>query len=182
MPVIERHSPNNLYLRKWGFKPSWSNMLLINAKAEKLTESKVWKSAFLESRCIIPANYFIEWKVIDGAKQPILIRLKSKEMFGMAGLVLNQTTTIGKEEQVYVDITTSPNLLMEKIHARMTAILRISDEDDWLNPDTEAERLLKMLEPFPTDQMEAFPIDPKINSVKNNYQELIAPYGEYINA
>lgn len=194
MPVIERHSPNNVYFRKWGYYTNFyksklvdgkwqrvsSPMFLINAKAEKLMDSKVWNEAFRESRCIIPANYFLEWKVVEGKKQPILIRLKSKQLFGMAGLVLTQKKEDGSEEQVFVDITTEPNFLMEKIHARMTAILRPEDEDDWLNPDTEPDRLIKMLDPFPSDQMEAFPIDPKINSVKNNYKDLISPSGDLI--
>lgn len=181
MPVIERHSPNSLHLASWGYKPGWSKMLLINAKTEKLMESRVWKTAFLENRCIIPANYFIEWKVVDGAKQPILIKLKNRSLFGMAGLVFEQEGKAGVEK-VYVDITTSPNSLLEKIHARMTSILRPEDEDGWLNPDTEPERLLKMLEPYPTSEMEAYPIDQRINSPRNNDVSLIKPTGAPITA
>lgn len=173
MPVIERHSPNSLYRRRWGVQPGWSKILLINAQAEKLTESKLWKKAFLESRCIIPANYFFEWKKTNNGKQPYLIKLKGGKSFGFAGLILSYLNEKKEEVTGFVIITTKPNQLMKEIHIRMPAILRKDDEDDWLNPDySEPDRLLRMLTPYPSDDMELYQVSSLVNSPKNNYPEI----------
>ena len=34
----------------------------------------------------MPADGFYEWQKVDGGKQPMLIRLRSGELFGFAGL------------------------------------------------------------------------------------------------
>ena len=176
MPVVERHSPNSLHLRQWGIQPAWSKMFLINAQASKLSTSKVWSKAFRESRCIIPASYFYEWKRLDDGKQPFLIRLKNNEMMGFAGLVVTYKDNTGEEKEGFVIITTEPNELMEKIHNRMPVILRRSDEEEWLNPDiTESEKLEKFLNPYPAQEMEAYPISSQVNSPKNNYPEITNP-------
>ncbi len=176
IPVVERHSPNSLHLREWGIKPSWSKMLLINAQASKLATSKVWSRAFRENRVIIPASFFYEWKRLDDGKQPFLIQLKNKEMMGFAGLLVTYKSDKGEEKEGVVIITTEPNELMEKIHNRMPVILRREDEDDWLNPDiTEPKKLEKILSPYPTDEMEAYPISSQVNSPKNNYPEITNP-------
>jgi len=177
MPVIERHSPNSLHLRKWGVKPSWNpKLFLINAKAEGVATSNIWKRAFIESRCIVPASYFFEWKVLSDGKQPYLIKLKHEKMFGFASLLVTYHDEKKEEQQGYVIITTTPNSLMENIHNRMPVILRKEDEDEWLNPDVvEPEKLLKLLNPYPTAEMEAYPVASLVNTPKNNFKEVTNP-------
>lgn len=174
MPIVERHSPNGLYLRKWGIQPSWSKMLLINAQAEKLTTSSIWKKALIEGRCIIPASYFFEWKRLSDSKQPYLIKLKNEKLFGMAGLIVRYHNDKNEEKEGYVIITTTPNRLMSAIHNRMPVILRKEDEDEWLNPDNvEEEKLMKLLNPYPADEMEDYPISTLVNTPKNNFPEIL---------
>jgi putative SOS response-associated peptidase YedK len=176
MPVVEKHSPNSLHLRRWGIQPGWSKIFLINAQAEKLASSGLWKKAFLENRVIIPANYFFEWKRTTDGKEPFLIRLKSKDLMGFAGLNVKYHDKEGKEKEGYVIITTKPNSLMEKIHNRMPVILRKEDESEWLNPDNnEIDRLEKMLDPFPSNEMEDYKISSLVNSPKNNFPEITKP-------
>lgn len=176
MPVVERHSPNSVHLRKWGIQPAWSKMFLINAQSEKLATSSLWKKAFMESRCIIPASFFYEWKKDADGKQPYLIKLKKQNLFGLAGILVRYHDDKKKEHEGYIIITTTPNSLMEKIHNRMPAILRKEDEDEWLNPDNvEPEKLLKLINPFPASEMEAYQISSLVNSPKNNFPEIIKP-------
>lgn len=176
MPVVERQSPNSAHLRKWGIQPGWSKMLLINAQAEKLTSSSLWSKAFIENRCIIPATYFFEWKRLSDGKQPYLIKLKNQRLFGFAGLLVKHHDAKKQEKDGYVIITTTPNFLMEKIHTRMPVILRRENEDEWLDPDNvEAEKLLKLLNPYTASEMEAYPISSLVNSPKNNFKEILNP-------
>jgi len=177
MPIIERHSPNSLHERKWGIQPSWSKMFLINAQASKLATSKVWSKAFRESRCIVPANFFYEWKRLSDEKLPYLIRLKSKEIMGLAGLVVEYRDAKGETKNGYVIITTEPNSLMEEIHNRMPVILNKEDEEAWLNPDnTEPDQLEKFLRSYPSSEMEAYPVSSLVNSPKNNFPEITKEY------
>lgn len=176
MPVVERHSPNSLHLRTWGIQPGWLKKLLINAQAEKLAASSVWKKAFIESRCIIPASFFYEWKRLPDGKQPYLIKLKNQDLFGFAGLLINYHDEKKENKLGYVIITTQANHLMENIHIRMPVILRKENESEWLNPDNgEIEKLLQLLDPYPESEMEAYPISSQVNSPNNNFPEITKP-------
>lgn len=176
-PVIERHSPNSVHLRKWGVFPGFmKGGVLINAQAEKLAHSPVWKRAFLESRCIVPFSYFYEWKVLKKGKQPYLIHLKNKELMGFAGLVVTTKNKDGEEHTGYVIITTEANPLMREIHNtkhRMPVILEKKDEDDWLNPDNaDPDELMKLLKQYPESKMEAYPVSSLVNKPSNNSEEI----------
>lgn len=178
MPVIERHSPNSAHLRTWGVQPAWSPMLLINAKIEKLVDSRVWNKAFTSSRVIVPASYFIEWqKLEDNSKQPYVIRLKSKEIYGFAGLLVTTKDKEGNEKSGFVIITQEAGQFMNPIHHRQPAILKRKNEEEWLNPDNvEPEYLLSLLEPFPyEDEMEKFPVSSLVNKPANNFPEILKP-------
>jgi putative SOS response-associated peptidase YedK len=172
--TIVRHSPNSLDLMRWGFMPGWAKdkkgvRELINAKAEGLSTSKTFKKAFQFQRCIIPASFFFEWQKGESGKTPYCIKVKGEEVFGFAGLYFEVDG-----EHHCVIITTAPNDLMEPIHNRMPAILRREDEDRWLNPDqTEPEILLPMLESFPAELMEAYPVSTAVNSPRNKSAEVI---------
>jgi putative SOS response-associated peptidase YedK len=57
--------------------------------AETLATSGVFRSSVSKYRCIIPADGFYEWRMIDldkKTKQPMYMRLRDKEMIGFAGL------------------------------------------------------------------------------------------------
>jgi putative SOS response-associated peptidase YedK len=178
MPIIERHSPNSVHLRKWGMQPVWSPMYLINAKIEKLATSRFWSKPFQTSRVIVPASYFIEWqKLEDKSKQPYIIRLKSKEMYGFAGLLVSTKDEKGNDMEGYVIITQPAGEFMSDIHHRQPCILKKEDEDAWLNPDiVESEKLLPLLTPFPYEsEMEKFPVSSLVNKPANNFPELLKP-------
>lgn len=46
---------------KWGFERFDGKGVLINARAETVTQLKTFRKSFLERRCLIPANGFYEW-------------------------------------------------------------------------------------------------------------------------
>jgi len=77
---------------RWGLVPSWAKEisagnLLFNARSEALAEKPAFKRPFSKQRCVILADGFYEWKAIpdERRKQPVYIRLKSREVFGLAG-------------------------------------------------------------------------------------------------
>ncbi len=46
---------------RWGFERFDRKGVLINARAETVTERQTFRKSFLERRCLIPANGFYEW-------------------------------------------------------------------------------------------------------------------------
>src|SRR5260370_40390216 len=59
----------------------------INAKAETITTSPAYREAIKRRRCLVPADWFYEWKKIDAKmKQPYAIALNDGSLFAFAGL------------------------------------------------------------------------------------------------
>ena len=53
---------------------------------------------------------------------------------------------------------------MEPIHDRMPVILKPEDYDLWLDPEAKDPELLKpLLRPYPSEEMIAEPVGPKVN-------------------
>jgi putative SOS response-associated peptidase YedK len=85
--------------------------------------------------------------------------LKDRGLFAIAGIydVWTDPQT-GTEVFSYAMVTVEPDAVVGEVHARMPAIFASrEDEQDWINPDiTEADRLLSLLNPFPSDRIEGW--------------------------
>jgi putative SOS response-associated peptidase YedK len=178
MPVVVRNSPNRLMEMQWGLIPSWSKepraqFSTINARAETITKSPVFRGPFKSRRCLVPASGFYEWQRTEQGKQPFCIRLKDAELFAFAGLYDVWHDADGNELYSYTVITTVPNDLVASIHNRMPVILRQADEDAWLDKESEPARLLALLKAYPADQMEAYPVSRAVNNPANEGAELM---------
>jgi putative SOS response-associated peptidase YedK len=172
--------PTALWAR-WGLVPFWANGSAnrrpppINARAETLASSPMFRDALVNGRCLIPATGFYEWQTQPGSglKVPLHITLKSDELFAFAGLWApgkhggTATATI---------VTCGPNDLLASIHNRMPVILRREDEALWLDPAvTNPDQLLHLLRPYPAEAMAAYEVSPLVNSFQNDGAELIQP-------
>jgi putative SOS response-associated peptidase YedK len=178
MPVVVRNSPNRLVEMQWGLIPSWSKepraqFSTINARAETITKSPVFRGPFKSRRCLVPASGFYEWQRTERGKQPFCIRLKDTELFAFAGLYDVWHDADGNELYSYTVITTAPNDLVASIHNRMPVILPQEDEDAWLDKASDPARLLALLKAYPADKMEAYPVSRAVNSPANEGAELM---------
>ena len=179
--VQRRQGPPVAQIATWGFKPYW--MLSgrrkrpppINARAETLTDSPMFREALAGRRCLIVADGFYEWQreVGNTTPAPVYIRLTSHELFAFAGLWAPGKP--GSPPSAAI-VTTQPNELMAPIHNRMPVILRPEHELLWLNPCVRTpEHVLPLLVPFPSAPMEAYHVAPLVNSFQNDGPELILP-------
>jgi putative SOS response-associated peptidase YedK len=160
----------------WGLKPFWlksSRPPPINARAESLTSSPMFRDALTTGRCLIPASGFYEWRALGSKqRQPMHIQLVDKGVFAFAGLWLPPARHGGLPTAAI--ITTRPNELMATIHTRMPAILRPEDEATWLDSAlTRPDDILSLLGPFPAEQMQAYPVAALVNSWENEGPELV---------
>ena len=179
-PVVVRNSPNRVVLMQWGLVPAWSKeprtqFSTINARAETVATSSVFRGPFKSRRCLVPASAFYEWKKTSDGKQPFCIRLRGGELFAFAGLYDIWRDGDGNELQSYTIITTAANELVAPLHNRMPVILHRDDESAWLDKSTEPERLQALLTSFPADAMETFPVSRALNSPANEGAELMEP-------
>lgn len=153
-PIIIYKEQAKAQLARWGFIPSFQNRLIINARAESITERKTFKGPFKEQRCIIPVSAFFEWSQEGKNKVKHKIFIKDLEVFSLAGLYKFFPDKQGNLSINFVIITTEANDKIKKIHKRMPVILNKDNEQDWIKPNfSDQEKLKKFLKPYPGDNI-----------------------------
>jgi putative SOS response-associated peptidase YedK len=167
----------------WGLVPSWTKedrvgkFALINARGETLAEKPSFRSAYRRRRCLIPADGFFEWREeTPHTKTPYYIRRKDQGPFAFAGLWEIWHSSLGDELRTCCIITTKPNELIQDLHHRMPVILAPAEYDRWLTEEEQPPgELDDLLDPFPAEQLEAYPVSTYVNSPQNNSPKTIEP-------
>jgi putative SOS response-associated peptidase YedK len=145
-----------------------------NARFETVATTAMFRDAFERRRCIVPASGFYEWTGEKRARLPWYITATDGLPLSFAGLWDRWTNPeTGAEIRSCTIITTNANRFMAQMHHRMPVILDAAGVETWLsNPDES------LLRPAPEGALQAWRVDPKVNS--NRYQEAdaIVPIGE----
>jgi len=178
--VVRRHpdtGERHLDLLKWGLLPSFTKDPVhakgpINARAETVATSGMFRSAFAKRRCLVPADAFYEWKVIDGGKQPYAIARTDGEPLAFAGLWEGFRWPDGTITRTFTIITTSANATMAELHDRMPVIIEQKDWPTWLaEMEGDPAALLRSA----TDGvLKVWPVSRAVNAPRNNEAELLA--------
>jgi putative SOS response-associated peptidase YedK len=179
--VVANDGQNRLDFFTWGLIPSWAKdpsmgSRMINARAETLVEKPAFRAAFRRRRCLILADGFFEWKQEPGrkSKTPMYIRLKSGRPFAFAGLWENWNAPDGSHILSSTIITTAPNALVQSIHNRMPVILPSAAYPLWLaTEELPTANLQALLQPYPADEMEAYPVSTLVNNPANELAECV---------
>jgi len=151
---------------------------MFNARAETLIEKPAFKRPLRKQRCVILADGFYEWQTIpdERRKQPIYIWLKSREVFGLAGLWDSWQQADGAPLISSTVITTMPNELMATVHNRMPVILTAQALPRWLSmnglPDGD---LMACLQQYPDAEMKMYPVSTAVNRSGHNDPECVVP-------
>ncbi|AFH63679.1 SOS response-associated peptidase [Paenibacillus caseinilyticus] len=164
----------------WGLVPFWAKDPKIgyrtfNARSETAAKKAAFREPMKHSRCLIVADGFLEWRVRSGkAKQPVRFRLKSREVYGFAGLWETWRGKDGTEMGTCTILTTQPNEIVREVHDRMPVILPREAERLWLDPGVEDPGHLQgLLQPYPAEEMYAYEVSPLIGNVRNDSAELL---------
>jgi putative SOS response-associated peptidase YedK len=151
----------------------------INARVETIETSASYRGSWKRGqRCLVLASGFYEWHLLaDGkSKQPYFIKPADQESFAFAGLWDSSKAEDGSVICSFTIITLPASPLMAGIHntkKREPAILTPEGCRVWLTGTPEQGRAL--LTPYPDDLIVAWPIAKRVNSPKNNDQQLIEP-------
>jgi putative SOS response-associated peptidase YedK len=156
-PVIRQDrdtGEREIALMRWGLVPYFAKDLksftysTINARAEALSTSAIFRGPFERRRCLVPADGFYEWKKLAGlpsttgakptkkqsvARQPYAFAMAGGQPFAFAGLWDRWKDPAGGILESFTIITTTPNELTSTVHNRMPVILRPQDYDLWLS-------------------------------------------------
>jgi putative SOS response-associated peptidase YedK len=97
--------------------------------------------------------------------------MASRAPFFMAGLWDTWHAHAEDALPTFTILTTAPNELMATLHDRMPLIVAPDDAKRWLDP---GERdVVDLLRPFPAEEMTAYPVSVRVNSVRNDDPDLI---------
>lgn len=170
---------------RWGLVPFWSKgpdnrYSMINARAETVASKPAYRAAFVQRRCLIPADAFYEWQAGKDGKQPYAIHRKDRRPFAMAGLFEHWQGEDGSVIDSCTIIVTEANALLRPIHERMPVILDPTDYGTWLGtqrPDQEVDKptLQSLLKPADPSGLEAYPISRAVNRPANDSPDLLEP-------
>lgn len=167
---------------RWGLVPVWAKeekigYSMINAKAESVATKPAFRSAFAKGRrCIIPFNGFYEWAPQPDGKQPYYFSHRDGSPLALAGLWEGWKIPDSGDRwlRTFTIITTEPNSLCAKVHNRMPVILAREDWPAWLGEEAaEPADLQALLRPYPTELMQVWPVSRRVNSSRNEGEDLI---------
>lgn len=183
IPAVVNDGRRELDRLRWGLVPSWTKDLkgapmLNNARAEGISEKRTFKSALEKRRCVILVDAFYEWRREGKTKTPFLIRRKDGKPMAIAGLWDAWQSPEHQLLRSCTVVTCGANSVMSPIHDRMPVILEGAAFEHWLTPSPlPAAELIGLLTPCAPELLEAYPVSPLVNSVKNNGPELLQPLG-----
>ncbi len=164
-PIVKqevKHDELILEMAHWEFIPNWINtekdlqlsrekFTTLNAKGENLLESRMYKDAAMQRRCLVLSSGFYEWRHFKpiGAKKenayPYFIHVKNDRYFFMAGIYQPWTNKeTGETIDTFAIVTTAANPLMAKVHnkkKRMPCILTEELADEWLQEGLTQEKM-----------------------------------------
>ena len=138
IPIIrESVHDHEMVMARWGLVPHWSKesktkYATFNARIEGIADKPAYRTPFKRSRCLIPADGFYEWTMIDNVKVPHLIHMRKGEVFAFAGL-----WDRWQGEGITLDscsiIVMPANDTIKPIHDRMPAVIAPAHYDQWLD-------------------------------------------------
>jgi len=182
--MVVRHHPEtgerHLDLLKWGLLPYFTKdparaKRPINARAETVQTSGMFRSAFARRRCLVPADAFYEWKPVEVGKQPYAIARQDGQPMAFAGLWENYKWPDGTLTRTFTIVTTNANAMMAALHDRMPVIVEQKDWLTWLGEvEGDPATLMRSAD---EDVLKVWPVSRKVNSPRNNGAELLERVG-----
>ena len=165
-PIIKSVGEDiDLELAHWELIAPWVNTTLevmkgrekfntLNATAERLLESKLFKQPALKRRCLVLSSGFYEWRYFKaaGAKKdnayPYFVHIPDQPCFFMAGIYQPWVDVeSGEVMNSFAIVTTQATGIMEQVHnkkRRMPTILNEAQASEWMNPNLSEASIMQL--------------------------------------
>ena len=178
-PVVRRHpqtGERHLDALTWGFIPAFTKSLKaarrpVNARAETVTTSTMFRNAFAKRRCLVPAAAFYEWQAGPAGKTPYAIAREDGDPMALAGIWEGWRSPDGDVLRSFAIVTTSASAEMAVLHERMPVILEKADWAGWLG-ETESDPVA-LLRPSAPGVLRLWRVARLVNSVRNDGPDLL---------
>ena len=146
---LDREGRRELVRMRWGLVPGWWSKGLkdvpatFNARAETVSDKPMFRGAFRQRRCIIPASGFYEWTGPKGARVPHLFTASDGgPVLAFAGLWDRwRDRATGADVLSATIIVSGASEWMVPYHDRMPVLLTPDQFDPWLSGTAGAEAL-----------------------------------------
>jgi putative SOS response-associated peptidase YedK len=180
-PVVRRHpetGERHLDALTWGFVPAFTKTLKearrpVNARAETVATSEMFRHAFAKRRCIVPAAAFYEWQAGPAGKTPYAIARADGDPLAFAGIWEGWRSPDGDILRTFAIVTTTANAQMSVLHERMPVILEAADRSVWLGE--QPGHPANLLRPSPEGLLRLWQVDKRVGNVRNDGPDLLAP-------
>jgi putative SOS response-associated peptidase YedK len=162
--AVLNEQPDCITALKWGLTPSWSKsgnkpLFLINLRDDTLRSKPAFTAYMRNRRCIVPATGFFEWKPETSHKQPYYFHCLNHEFVYFAGVWESNGADGGNMLAI---VTTEANALVGPVHSRMPVIFDADTARIWLS-ENNPDKLSRLLQPYPADEMECWPVSSRVN-------------------
>ncbi|NNU79981.1 SOS response-associated peptidase [Halovulum dunhuangense] len=179
--VVAHAGARHIVPMRWGFIPRWyktpsDGPLLINARSETIAGKPAFRDACRTRRCLIPASGFYEWTATAGkGKEPWYIHPAAPDdgVIAFAGVWQSWTAPEGKRLVTAAIVTTAANESLAPVHHRMPVIVAPEDWALWLGEAGKGAATL--MRPAPEDLLTRHRVSTRVNGMKAEDPELIAP-------
>ncbi len=164
--VMDRGSGPELRALLWGLRTEKIKRPLVNVRAERVSEHRIFAPLFQSHRCLVPATTFVEWLDDSEPRQPFVAKPK-RGRFGLAAVELQGTFGI---------LTRQATGSLARVHGRMPVVLGVESFHAWLDPRLgDPERLRAEIKSFSVSDLEVYPVELAINDARLDGPALVVP-------
>jgi putative SOS response-associated peptidase YedK len=177
-----------LHAARWGLVPHWWKQpkppaLTFNARSEEAASKPMWRHAYRNSRCLMPAEGWYEWNQgerVDPAtgeilkvKQPHYIYRTGEPVFAFAGLLSHWTNPDGESVLSCAVLTKAAAPSLTDVHDRMPVVLLPEQYEEWISPAlTDADAVALLIADAQTDFAHHV-VSTRVNNARNESADLI---------
>jgi putative SOS response-associated peptidase YedK len=188
IPMVRvRDGERVLEAPRWGFVPAWAEdpaagRRPINARVETAAGSPLFRTALAQRRGLVPADGFYEWQHVGRSARPFAIRPRDGGLLAMAALF--ERWQRGGETLESCAIVTVPAAgAVRPLHDRMPLFLAPADYARWLDPALDDPAMLApLLAGHGAERLEAYPVDRRVNDVREDDARLVEPERDLFSA
>lgn len=179
--VVSEGGARRIARMRWGFLPRWyetpaAGPLLINARAETVAEKPAFREAVRETRCLVPASGFYEWRAGEGkAKTPFWLRPAAGGIVAFGGVWRLWRGPDGREVPTVAIVTTEANRTLAPIHHRLPLAVPPEAWSLWLGE--AGKGAARLMTPPPEDFWAFHQVGAAVNRAGADGPGLIEPAG-----